>query len=157
MSFYNDYQIGRRGEGLVARAMTAKGHKIEDVSMNPTYQLKDIDMILTDKSGRSTTLEVKNDIKSNETGNVFVEESNYNNVSRNFKGWFYYCEAMYIAFVQENLGKAHIIHHDDLNELIKHNYFPYVNANGGVSRGWCVPIKKLQQLNSYFCLEVEKL
>jgi len=51
------------------------------------------------KDGVSITLEVKNDKRSNTTGNVFIEISNRNNISRNFVGWYGYCEADYLAFV----------------------------------------------------------
>ena len=47
----------------------------------------------------SVLVEVKNDVKSNYTGNVFVEVSNNNNKRRNYEGWLCYCEADYIAFV----------------------------------------------------------
>ena len=83
-NFYNDLHTGRKGEQLVAAALRRRGHKVDDVSLNPSYQYKDIDFVLTDKSGRTTTLEVKNDLTSNYTNNVFIETDNYNNVSRKY-------------------------------------------------------------------------
>lgn len=98
-NFYDDLQKGRKGEKMVADALTARGHKVEDVSLSPSYQFRDIDFLLV-KNGKRTTLEVKNDIRSNETGNVFIEETNFNNVSIKYKGWYYYCEAEYLCFLQ---------------------------------------------------------
>lgn len=151
MSFYTDLQRGRKGEKLVAEALTAKGHTVEDVSMALAYQFKDIDFVIT-KDGASTTLEVKNDLRSNQTGNIFVEETNYNNVRRNYKGWLYYSEAVYFCFLQEEHGKAHIIHHDDLLSLVKSGKYRYTASID--TRGFVIPIDDVKQCRSYYCLEV---
>jgi len=74
-TFTQDLNRGRRGEVMVATALAARGHKIEDVSLSPSYQFRDIDFLLT-KNGKTTSLEVKNDIRSNDTGNVFIEMFN---------------------------------------------------------------------------------
>lgn len=116
-NFQMDLEQGRKGERLVAEALTARGHSVKDVSCELRYQIDDIDFIIT-KNGSTTTLEVKNDIRSNETGNIFVEETNYNNVNRKYKGWLYYSQAIYFCFLQQEHGKAHIIHHDDLLNLV---------------------------------------
>ena len=97
-NFNNDLAIGKRGEKLVIDAMSKRGHTVIDVSEIEEYQDRDIDLILS-KNGITINLEVKNDIKSNYTGNVFVEIYNRNNTSRNGLGWFSYCDADYICFV----------------------------------------------------------
>lgn len=71
---------------------------MEDLSDSREYQIKDIDLRLS-KNGVSVTLEVKNDQKSNYTGNVFIETYNRNNTSRGGDGWFCYCDADYLCFV----------------------------------------------------------
>jgi len=85
--FYDDLAIGKRGEKLVKDAIAARGHTVEDLSNIEEYQDLDIDLRLTDKKGVSITMEVKNDIKSNYTGNVFIETYNRNNVKRGGDGW----------------------------------------------------------------------
>jgi len=97
-NFYNDLTIGKRGEALVKAALAAKGHTIEDLTNDTEARAKDIDFRLS-KNGLSATLEVKNDIKSNYTNNVFIETYNRNNTSRGGEGWFCYCEADYLCFV----------------------------------------------------------
>lgn len=144
--------IGKRGERLVAAALAARGHKVEDLSGIYEYQLKDTDFRLTNEEGVSITLEVKNDIKSNYTGNVFIETYNRNNIKRGGNGWFVYCEADYLCFVQEEYGVAHIV---DRTELVKNcwnNY--YAQRNSEFSRGYIVPIEKLRHYNSYRCLQL---
>lgn len=149
-NFYNDLERGKKGEQLVAAALTARGHKVEDVSLSPSYQFRDIDFILT-KNGKTTSLEVKNDIRSNETGNVFIEMFNQNNISRKYKGWFFYCEAQYFAFLQEQKKVAHIIHHDDLIMMVQSG--KYREANSIDTRGFIIPIEDMKKCNSYYCLE----
>lgn len=149
-TFTQDLNRGRQGEIIVAKALAAKGHKIEDVSLSPSYQYRDIDFLLT-KNGKTTSLEVKNDIRSNDTGNVFIEMFNQNNISRKYKGWFFYCEAQYLAFLQYKHGVAHIIHHDDLIAMVQSG--KYREANSIDTRGFIIPIEDIKQCGSYYCLE----
>lgn len=149
--FNKDLQRGKKGEQFVAAALTARGHNIVDVSMSPSYQFRDIDFLLT-KNGKTTTLEVKNDIRSNQTGNVFIEMFNQNNISRKYKGWFFYCEAQYLAFLQYKHGVAHIIHHDDLIAMVQSGI--YREANSIDTRGFIIPIEDIKKCSSYYCLEV---
>ena len=150
--FYDDLAIGKRGEKLVKDAIAARGHKVEDLSDIQEYQDLDIDMRLTDKKGVSITMEVKNDIKSNYTGNVFIETYNRNNIKRGGDGWIQYCEADYLCFVQEDKREAHIVRRD---ELIKHCWNnDYRQSNSDFSRGYLVPVSKLKEYSSYFCLQI---
>ena len=151
-NFYDDLERGRAGEKRVAAALIARGHSVEDVSSIPAYQIDDIDFLLSNKNGQHTTLEVKNDIRSNQTGNIFVEETNYNNVRRNNRGWMYYSQAQYFAFVQDQKGVAHIIHHDDLLSLAQSGKYAYKNSCD--TKGFIIPIAEIQKTESYFCLEV---
>lgn len=152
MSFESSNNIGKRGERLVAAALRSKGNTVDDVSNEVWFQLRDIDFIVSRAGQTDTTLEVKNDIKSNYTGNVFVEERNYNNKSRNYKGWLYYCEANYICFVQEQLGVAHIVSFDELCRNIWKGW--YRQGSNDEATGFLVPVKKLKQYKSYYRLEV---
>lgn len=77
--FYDDLAIGKRGEALVKAALVKRGHTIDDVSDSRSYA--DTDLKIS-KNGVSVRLEVKNDIVSNYTGNVFVETYNRNNIKR---------------------------------------------------------------------------
>lgn len=149
--FYDDLAIGKRGEELMKAAFLMRGHQVEDLSEIREYQKKDIDMRLT-KGGVSITLEVKNDLRSNSTGNVFIETYNRNNISREYEGWLCYCEADYLCFVQEFWQKAHIVNRE---ELIKHCWAgEYRKAKTAYSEGFIVPIGELKKLNTYHCIEL---
>lgn len=151
-NFYTDLARGKKGENLLAAALERKGHKVQNVSNDVCYQLHDIDLLTTNKQGQQTTIEVKNDLRSEETGNVFVEFENYNNRSRNYKGWYYYCEAAYIAFVQENFKVAHLISLQHLKQICEtgnHRINSSINT-----RGWCIPLECIKGAASYKCFEL---
>lgn len=153
-TFNQTNKAGKRGERLVADALRKKGNTVDDVSNDIWFQTRDIDFIISRNGQTDTTLEVKNDIKSNYTGNVFAEDINYNNKSRNYKGWLHYCEANYICFVQEQLGLAHIVAFDELCRNIWSGY--YRQGGNDETRGFLIPIEKLKKYKSYYCFEVEK-
>lgn len=150
MSFNNDLKRGKHGEYLLAAALEKKGHTVQIVSSDVYYQYHDIDLLLTNKSGQHTTVEVKNDFRSEDTGNVFVEFQNNNNKSRNYKGWYYYCDAAYIAFVQENFKLAHLISSTHLKEMCETGKYKINNSID--TRGWCVPLDVIQSAASYKCI-----
>lgn len=150
--FNKDLQRGKEGEALVAAALAARGHTVTDLSDDWTYRRIDIDFRLTSPIGATTTLEVKTDDASERTGNVFIEYSNIHNKSHNYNGWYYYCEADYLAFVQQHYNKCHIVSRNDLINEIKHNKYRTASTNS--SAGFLVPVAALTKLPSYFLLEV---
>ena len=151
-TFNDDLAIGKRGEQKVMSALDKRGHSVTDVSDKLEYQLKDIDIIIS-KNGDSATLEIKNDLASCRTGNVFVEIRNTSNVKRGGDGWINYTEADYLCFVQEEKKIAHIVSRDELIRKCWNN--EYRTANGFNTVGYIVPIWKLKQYRSYYCLLLE--
>lgn len=152
--FYSDNQVGKIGEAAVAAALKSKGHTVEDVSNIYEWQRKDVDFILR-RNSSSTTLEVKNDVKSNTTGNVYVETWCEENKSRDGDGWYHYCEAEYIAFVQMKRGSAHIVQFQELIHLIDtHNYKTSKKWDGS-SEGILVPLADIKQCSTYYYLPLD--
>ena len=151
--FEHDLAVGKCGEEKVSSALAAKGHKIQDLSSCREYQEKDLHMLITNKRGETAFIEIKNDVRSNYTGNVFVEYYADNNISRNGQGWFYYCEADFLCFVQETKHVAHIVSREEL--IRKCNSGAYRTASSQFSRGYIIPIQQLQQYESYYCLNLE--
>lgn len=150
--FEESLTAGKSGERLFAAALMKRGHSVEDLSNIREYQLKDIDFRIS-KNNQTTTVEVKNDKASEYTGNVFVEISNRNNRSRNYDGWANYCEADYIAFVQEQNKVAHIVEREELIKNCWRGY--YRKATGADAIGYIVPIWKLRQFTTYHCLALD--
>lgn len=150
--FNKDLERGKVGEKLVAAALTARGHTVTDLSDNWEYRRKDIDFLLTSASGQQTYLEVKTDDRSEQTGNLFIEYSNSNNVKHNYQGWYCYCEATFLAFVQQSKHIAHIVSRYDLiNNINNNNYKTAASCN---SCGFLMPISALTNLPSYFLLDI---
>ena len=150
--FYTDLEIGKRGERMVAAALEARGHKITDLSDNLEARRKDIDLLLLNKQQQTTTLEIKNDLASERTGNFFIETYNSRNKSHSLKGWFFYCEAVYICFLQETARIAHIVLLDELKAAIKAHKYKEVNTYE--TRGYIVPVSDITNLSSYISLSV---
>lgn len=148
--FYLDLADGKRGERLVAAALAARGHKVDDLSDNREYQRKDIDMMLTSPIGQVTTLEVKNDMASERTGNVFIETYNECNKSHAKQGWYFYCCASFICFCQEDSKLGHIISYEDLRQAVETKQYREVSTRS--TKGYLLPIEAVKALPSYFCL-----
>lgn len=150
--FQFDLLDGKRAEYKVMDALRAKGHTVEDLSDDAAARAKDIDCAIS-KNGNSTTLEVKNDMMSEKTGNLYIECFCKKNPGHNFEGWFNYCEAEHIAFVQETAGSAHIITFEDLKKIVNDYRDRRVDSKYG-SSGYLVPVKELPKLKSYYCLQL---
>ena len=150
--FYKDLEVGKRGERIVAAALAARGHKITDLSDNLEARRKDIDMLLVNKQNQQTTLEIKNDIASEKTGNLFIETYNEYNRSHSYKGWFFYCEAAFICFLQETSRLAHIVSFDDLKADIEAHTYRVVNTSS--TQGYLLPVSALAAIPSYICIAV---
>lgn len=148
--FYKDLEVGKRGEKMVAAALEARGHFVKDLSDDFEARRKDIDIQVFNKQQQTTTIEIKNDVASERTGNVFIETYNDANKSHSFKGWLFYCAAEYICFLQEESHKAHIVKLDELKADIKAH--KYRVANTSRTQGYIMPIAALATLPSYFLL-----
>lgn len=150
--FYNDVRRGKVGETLFSNAYARAGRKVEDVSDIYEYRRRDIDFIVSNKRGQTTTIEIKTDEASEYTGNVFIEYGNINNKTHNYLGWLMYCEAEYIGFVQPHNKKAMIVSFEELKQNIKEN--SYRSASSYNATGFLMPITTLQGFNSFFLMDV---
>lgn len=144
--------LGERkpGEWELKRYLRKQGYEVEDVSDNPSYWYKDIDLIVNSK----TTLEVKWDSRISKTGNIFLEICS--NVEKNQPGWFKFCKADYLFYgnsIDEEFYvfnfkelKAHIkAHKDEYQQRTAPDY----NKYGEITKrsiGYVVPLESLQGL-----------
>ena len=108
------------GEYEVKKFLRGRGIQVEDVSDNPHYWAKDIDLIATNPlTGASAAIEVKLDARINDTGNFFVEFENPR--SKNSKGWFHFCEADFLYYIDSHTYITYIIKIDELRHFIATN------------------------------------
>lgn len=151
--FKKQLEVGARGEERVLAALNARSNlNVEDVRNNPEYQKKDIDFVVTNGKGQVLTLEVKNDVRSNQTRNVYVECYNVNNRSRNGFGWLYYTEALFLGFIQEDYNKLHIVGTEQIRQLCESGKYPIKSTT--YSSGYCIPVSVIMGLSTYYGVEI---
>ena len=108
------------GEYEVKKYLRGRGIQVKDVSDNPVYWAKDIDLIATNPStGRSAAIEIKLDSRIDDTGNFFIEFENPR--SKNAKGWFHFSEADFLYYIDETSLLTYIIKFDELRHFIATN------------------------------------
>lgn len=137
------------GEQELKDWLRGYGYKVKDVSDNPIYWKKDIDLIVDGE----TTIEVKWDSKLAETGNLFIET--ISNIDNNKKGWYEFCEADYLAY-GDAIGKTFCIFNwAQLKAHIEAHKAEYKTARAAdytkdgikkYSQGYLVPIGTLSGL-----------
>lgn len=135
---------GKFGERLFKQIMESRNYEVVDVSNNNTYWDKDIDFLVTSPtSGDTKSFEVKWDSKINQTGNLYLELENIH--SKNFRGWFEFCQADYVAYGDAVAQVFYII---PLLELKKRaQEIPFRQARcGDDSIGQLVNLKDIKDL-----------
>ena len=95
--FKNNLNEGKKGETLVSSFLISIGYQVEDVSHDPEFQKRDIDLIAGKEVGERMTIEVKSDSMVSRTGNICIET--IGNIGKNKKGWLYYCQASHLFIV----------------------------------------------------------
>ena len=128
------------GEYEVKKFLRGRGIQVEDVSDNPHYWAKDIDLIATNPlTGASAAIEVKLDARINDTGNFFVEFENPR--SKNSKGWFHFCEADFLYYIDSHTYITYIIKIDELRHFIAtHKRELAIKSTFDGSIGYIIPL-----------------
>lgn len=99
------FSIGREGEMDIQDYFRRHGCRVEDLSDDPEYRAKDIDMRVIPPSGRPYTVEVKTDRRAHETGNIIIEYE-MDRMQGQKSGWWYFCEADVLCFYIEQTRQA---------------------------------------------------
>ena len=108
------------GEYELKKSLRANGYIVQDVSDNPNYWNKDIDLIAQNTTtGVLTSLEVKWDNRIAQTGNMYIETENPR--SNKGLGWFRFCEADMLAYGDAINGIFYFIGVAALRDYIKDN------------------------------------
>lgn len=81
----------KAGETEAIELFNRCGYTVKDVSGNTNYFDKDIDLVVTNTTGITKTIEVKADSRIADTGNFFIEYLNPR--SKGGAGWFRFCQA----------------------------------------------------------------
>lgn len=106
---------GRQGELIFSHKMRESGYTVNDVSGDPNYWAKDIDFFcINPATGASRSFEVKWDTRINQTGNLYLEQSNIH--SKGGQGWFNFTQADFLAYGDANTKTFYIIPMQKLKE-----------------------------------------
>lgn len=128
------------GESEIKQLLRAAAYKVEDVSDNPQYWYKDIDLLVTNpRTGNTAAIEVKRDTRISETGNFFIEYENPR--SRGGKGWFEFCEADFLYYIDAAAALCYVIKLDKLRRFIQENKTKLTKKQTtDDSKGYIVPL-----------------
>ena len=128
------------GEYEVKKYLRGRGIQVEDVSDNPRYWAKDIDLIATNPiTGKSAAIEIKLDARIDDTGNFFIEFENPR--SKNSKGWLHFSEADFLYYIDESSFLTYIIKFDELRHFIAtHKRDLTIKSTFDGSIGYIVPL-----------------
>lgn len=131
------------GEYELKKSLREHGYIVKDVSDNPSFWDKDIDLIAFNQTtGVLTSLEVKWDNRIAETGNMYIETENPR--SKGGKGWFRFCEADMLAYGDSNNRIFYFIGVAALRDYIKDNKAKLeMRACADGAQGYLVPIDDL--------------
>ena len=126
------------------------GWTVQDVTSNPEYWDKDIDLIVS-SGAQSLTIEVKWDSRISTTGNMFIET--VTDLDKSKDGWFSYCQADYIYYGDSINQLFYVFKTDDLRKFVSSHImeerkaadYNYRGILKKVSQGMLVPIKEFSQ------------
>lgn len=126
------------------------GWTVQDVTSNPEYWDKDIDLIVS-SGAQSLTIEVKWDSRISTTGNMFIET--VTDLDKSKDGWFSYCQADYIYYGDSINQLFYVFKTDDLRKFVSSHImeerkaadYNYKGILKKVSQGMLVPIKEFSQ------------
>lgn len=148
---FNELMFGRRnlGEYELRWALREHGYFVDDVSAEPAYWSKDIDMLIAPVFGEDvvTSIEVKWDQCTAATGNIFIELEN----PRSFRGegWFKFCEADYLAYGDAKNRIFYFIKMNDLRTYINNNKLNLrYHTTWDGSYGYLLKLKDISELIS---------
>lgn len=108
--FKKTLNFGNRYEDIVLANLYSRFNYlyIEDVSKSSYHQKKGIDAYISKDSINYYSVEIKADRLINQTGNILIEER-MKRVFGDKEGWFHYCEAEYILYVDTVTSVCHVI------------------------------------------------
>lgn len=141
--FKDDNAIGKRGEKIFSRYLDMLGLEYKDVSDVTSYQKQDIDFVVMSKTGKEWTVEVKNDTRIAQTGNIFFET--ISNVHYSSNGCFNKTTADAMVIVSESEKKLYIMTTKSLKTFVEDNkdHLKFRTTPGSNSAGFLVPVSAL--------------
>lgn len=133
----------RAGEWEAKKYLRANGADVEDVSNNPAYWKKDIDLIAD-----GVSIEVKWDGVLATTGNIYIET--ITDVEKNKPGWYEICQADKLYYGDAQNKIFYIFDFAQLKEYVEQHRKEFkerkARDTNKYSLGYLVPIGDLKNL-----------
>lgn len=145
-NFKDDLKLGRNAEYLVKRVLSelAVQYAFEVVGDQPEYYYKG-DIIATGEDGSQTMIEVKNDSRIADSGNILCEEEVlYKDSGRIAKGNMH-CESDIYCVVSEQARKIYILDFKKLQEIYKKGEYRIINHPEQTTFCYLLPIHRAKQ------------
>lgn len=137
------------GEFELKKHFRKLGYRVDDVSNNPAYWSKDIDLILEDNVG----IEVKWDQLIATTGNMFIET--VSDIESNKDGWYKFCEADFLFYGDAENKLYYVFRFSELKQWVEAHKEEYKVATAAdysrdgikkYSKGYLVPVESVKHL-----------
>ena len=146
--FKEDNEIGRRGELIFGKCLEKWKCNFTDVTEDAEYQEQDIDFIVESKKakGKMVTVEVKNDQRIAETGNIFFETMS--NVDYSTIGCFKKTKAELMAIVSESESMIYFVGTEILRKFVEENSssLRFISrVPGSNSCGYLIPVTRIKK------------
>ena len=145
-NFSDDNAIGKRGEEIFRKCLDRWNCKYTDVSDDKRYQEQDIDFIVESRKtpGKTVAVEVKNDQRIAETGNIFFETMS--NVDYSTEGCFKKSKAELMAIVSESERLIYFVGTEILRKFVDENSrtLRFISrVPGSSSCGYLIPVERI--------------
>lgn len=116
-AFLDRLAKGKEGEELIMAYLRERGNTVLDCTGDSYYKKRDID-ILSSKNGKDfVPIEVKTDEQMHKTGNMAIEISMDRQIGRTM-GWFFYCEAEIMCYIDYHGKIAYFIDWPKLQQMV---------------------------------------
>ena len=145
--FNKDLEIGKRAEDIVFQVFSSLDtkHKFEMISgFRDFFYMGDI--VALDESGKATYIEVKNDSRIADTGNVLCEEEVY------YKRHDYYgkgnmeCDCDIYAVVSEEQRKIYVIDFKVLKSNYRKGIYKEIEHPQQITYCYLLPLSEIKRL-----------
>ncbi len=117
-TFETTLNSGLSGEQLLKQDLMSRGFQIIDRADNLEYRKRDIDFETRRYGEKYYSVEVKTDSRMHETGNIVIEMNMFRD-SGTTNGWYHYCDADFLCFIDEVTWEYYMINWKKLKKLME--------------------------------------
>lgn len=169
-NFDKQNKIAKIGEDIVKKSIEAlylditfpkKFQKVIDVSEDKEYQDKDIDILILTRinPGRvesTQSFEIKTDLRTASTGNLFIETVTKRDSGKETIGWINKTTADYLLYYVPQDNVFYNINMDAIRKFIKEKHPKYVETYNKKEKakncGYLISIQKIQDYDEDFSI-----